>query len=365
VRSVRNLTAIGVVLTLLLLLGEPPAQADSVRDQEWYLGFLHIAQAHKVSQGEGIIVAVIDTGVNPAQPELAGNLLPGYDNMFGDNAWTDDDGHGTAMASLIAAHGKNSSDGALGIAPKAKIMPIRTAVTGDNNIFDVETGIPWAIDHGARVISMSFAATQSVPGLQSAITEALASDVVLVAGAGNRPEATQVGYPAAYPGVIAAAGVDQNGNHADVSVTGPEVVLSAPAVDIVAPHANGQYLSAFGTSDATAIIAGVAALVRSKYPRLSAAEVVHRLTATATDKGPPGRDDQYGYGIVNPVAALTADVPPLQQSPTATPSHPSAATTDTAAPASKAPVAVISIVIVLLVAAAAIGLVIARTRTRR
>jgi subtilisin family serine protease len=162
--------------------------------------------------------------------------------------------------------------------------------------------------------------------------------------------------------------VDQAGNHTDISVTGPEVVLSAPAVDIISPHSDGQYLTASGTSDATAIVSGVAALVRSKYPTMSAAEVVHRLTATATDKGPPGRDDQYGYGIVNPVAALTADVPPLPTSPTASPTHAQPAgspTANTAAPAQKAPTALIGILIALLVGAAAVGVVIARSRTRR
>jgi subtilisin family serine protease len=168
-----------------------------------------------------------------------------------------------------------------------------------------------------------------------------------------------VEFPAAYPGVVAVAGVDQNGNHADVSVTGPEVVLSAPAVDIVTPGRDLLYGSGTGTSPAAAIVAGVAALVRAKYPSLSAAEVVHRLTATAIDKGPPGRDDQYGYGIVNPVAALTADVPPLPNSPSAAPSKPSATTANTAAPPAKTSTVLVGVLVALLVAAGAVGLVIA------
>jgi subtilisin family serine protease len=120
-----------------------------------------------------------------------------------------------------------------------------------------------------------------------------------------------VAYPAAIPGVVAAAGVGRDGRHVDVSVTGPEVILAAPAVDIVSTGLDHGYRKGNGTSDATAIIAGAAALVRSKFPDLSAVEVVHRLTATADDKGPPGRDDEYGYGVLNIVKALTADVPPL------------------------------------------------------
>jgi subtilisin family serine protease len=115
--------------------------------------------------------------------------------------------------------------------------------------------------------------------------------------------------------------VDRNGNHAEVSVVGAHAVLAAPAVEIASTDTrlggNTGYRIGTGTSDATAIIAGAAALVRAKFPELSAAEVVHRLTATADDRGPPGRDDQYGYGIVNLVKALTAEVPPLQPSPTA------------------------------------------------
>jgi subtilisin family serine protease len=111
--------------------------------------------------------------------------------------------------------------------------------------------------------------------------------------------------------------VDEKGNHASFSVTGQEVMLAAPAVNVVTTGLNQGYSVASGTSDSTAIAAGAAALVRARYPNLSATEVIHRLTATATDKGPPGRDDEYGHGIVNLVAALTADVPPLTASPSA------------------------------------------------
>jgi type VII secretion-associated serine protease mycosin len=343
----------------------PPAWGDSVRDREWYLNFLHVPDAQKISRGEGVTVAVIDTGVNANQPELTNNLLPGYDDNLGLKGWSDDDGHGTAMASLIAAHGTNASDGALGIAPSAKVLPVKVGVSGsDINAAEVTPGISWAMDHGAKIMSLSLGGGNSRDE-NEAVSKALAADVVIVASVGNRPEATAVQFPAAYPGVVAVAGVDQNGNHADVSVTGPEVVLSAPAVDIVTPGRDLLYGSGAGTSAAAAIVAGVAALVRAKYPNLSAAEVVHRMTATAIDKGPPGRDDQYGYGIVNPVAALTADVPPLPASPSAGPTKPSATTTSTASPPSKTPILLVGVLVALLVAAGAVGFVIARARTRR
>ncbi|HKS98215.1 MAG TPA: S8 family serine peptidase [Rugosimonospora sp.] len=301
-----------------------PAYADSVRDSEWYLATLQIPESHKISQGEGIIVAVIDTGVNARQPELSGNVLVGADESRGfiGNGWQDSSGHGTAMASLIAAHGKNERDGALGIAPKAHILPVRAAASGNVLPEDVRKSIAWALQHHPKVICIASGGPQS-DLWKPALDAALASDVVLVGAVGNRNEgAKSVVWPAAYPGVIAAAGIDRAGQHADFSVTGPEVVLSAPAVDIVTPGRNGQYITGSGTSAATAIIAGAAALVRAKFPNLPAAEVVHRLEATATDAGPPGRDDQYGYGILNIVRALTADVPPLATSAQPSPTTP-------------------------------------------
>jgi LPXTG-motif cell wall-anchored protein len=176
--------------------------------------------------------------------------------------------------------------------------------------------------------------------------------------------------PAAMDGVLAVGAVDSNGNVAPVTVTGSEMVLSAPGVDVyTADNINHGYGIGTGTSDATAIVAGTAALVRSKYPSLSAKEVIHRLTATATDKGAPGRDDQYGYGIVNPVAALTADVKPESPSPAASnPTDPAAPTaSDQAAPVplpktgDSTGILVIALVVVGLLAAV-IGTTIVRRR---
>ena len=157
--------------------------------------------------------------------------------------------------------------------------------------------------------------------MKRAIERAVARNIVVVAGVGNMPQLPGWIYPAAYPGVVGAAGVDKDGNHAAISVVSPSAMLAAPAVGIVSTgiRTGGRngYRTGTGTSAATAIIAGAAALIRAKYPAMSATEVIHRLTATADDKGKPGRDNEYGYGVVNLVKALTADVPPLQ--PTTTP----------------------------------------------
>jgi subtilisin family serine protease len=226
--------------------------------------------------------------------------------------------------------------------------------------------VAWAAEHGAKVICFAAAGPLDEDQLRQAIRAAFARDVVVVAGVGNRPESYEVAFPARYEGVVAAAGVDRNGVHADVSVTGPAVVLSAPAVDIVSTDKGGGYSVGVGTSDATAIIAGAAALVRARYPNLSAPEVVHRLTATATDKGLPGRDDQYGYGIVNLVGALTADVPPLPSGAPSTATNPSPSASARAAPgAGHIPPALVIAVLTIVLAAGGVLVVLRRRRHGR
>jgi type VII secretion-associated serine protease mycosin len=300
-------------MLLLLLLIVQPAAADDIRDQQWHLATLGIPQAQKISQGDGVIVAVLDTGVDTKHAELAGAVLPG--KGFGEGNNTDGRfdpvGHGTAMAGLIAGRGLPNGGGVLGIAPKSTILPLQV-VRSDTGLAVPRLfaeGIDWAVDHGAKVINIS-ADTSEDPQVREAVERALRSDVVVVAAVGNAPAQTTIAFPARLPGVVAVGGTDRNGDHAAVSATGPEMMVAAPAVDIVSTSPAGQYTRDTGTSDATAIVSGVVALVRAKYPTLPAPEVVRRITATATDKGKPGRDPEFGYGIVNPVAALTAELPP-------------------------------------------------------
>jgi type VII secretion-associated serine protease mycosin len=302
------------------LVVAPAAVADSVREKQWHLGFLRVAEAHKLSTGNGVTVAVVDTGVKADHPDLVGNVLPGVDlTGAGTTGQLDTSGHGTAMAGLIAAHGHgaNGDDGALGIAPKAKILPVRISATDVGIPDKAVAGINAAVRAGAKVVSISLG-TGPFGELEKAITDALAADVVVVASTGNRPNDSFLQYPAGYPGVVAVGATDKAGNIAPVTVTGEQMTLAAPGVEIVSADGVGGYNIGTGTSPATAIVAGAAALVRSRYPDLPAKEVVHRLTATATDKGAPGRDAQYGFGVLNLVAALTADVKP--ETATASPS---------------------------------------------
>lgn len=282
-----------------------PACADETRDKQWHLGFLKIAEAHALSQGDGVTVAVIDSGIDASHPDLAGNVLPGVDYVQpGGDGLSDTTGHGTAMAGLIVGHGRGDS-GVLGIAPKAKAVSVREQI---DHKFDPSekyaAGIRWAIQHGVKVISFSISMGDTLR-LQNAVNEALAADIVFVAGIGNTDVTGDTGaFPARYPGVIAVGGVDKNGNHEPISVVDKGVVLSAPATEVWSTKMGGGYRSATGTSDSTAIVAGVVALVRAKYPQMSAKQVYDLLANTAIDKGAPGRDPEFGYGIVNPVVAL-------------------------------------------------------------
>jgi type VII secretion-associated serine protease mycosin len=304
----QRLTAAAFVGLLAVFTGLPVQ--DEIRAQQWHLDFLAIEQVHQVSTGEGVIVGVIDTGVDGGHPDLTGRLLPGLDLTYlkKPNALEDLDGHGTTMAGLIAANG-------LGIAPGATILPVRSHTDSTGDARDAADGIVWAVHNGATVLCLAFANPEPNDFLNDAVRFAIANDVVVIAAVGNSPNDTGLLYPAAYPGVVGAAGVDRDGNHADVSVISPAADLAAPAVDIMTPRSRTVFPNGYspgtGTSDATAIIAGVAALIRSKYPDLSAEDVINRMLVTADDRGAPGRDDEYGYGIVNPLAALTADIPPL------------------------------------------------------
>ncbi|GIG91676.1 S8 family serine peptidase [Plantactinospora endophytica] len=296
---------------LVALVGAPPAVADATRNRQWHLRALDVARAHQITQGAGVVVAVLDTGVRDHK-DLTGNVLTGVDVTGADtDGRQDTDGHGTAMAGLIAGHGHGSgnADGVLGIAPRAKVLPVRTVRTKFGAGADLPRAIREAVQRKAGVVSLSLSAGAG-ESLKQAVQEALAADVVLVAAAGNRPDDGFVGYPAAYPGVLAVGATGRDGKLAPISVTGDSVGLVAPGVDIASTSRTGAYQLSNGTSNSTAIVAGAVALVRAKYPDLSAAEVVHRLTATATDRGAKGRDPEYGHGALDLVEALTADVAP-------------------------------------------------------
>ncbi|WP_083972673.1 S8 family serine peptidase [Actinoplanes awajinensis] len=301
-----NLTAsIAAILTL-----PAPICRDLVRDSEWHLDFLKIKDAHAISTGAGIIVGLPDTGIHPHH-DISHNLIAGKNLIDTANSEDTDDenGHGTELAGLIVGHGHGTGEGILGIAPSAHLIPIKAYKTALPNSKLTE-GIALASEMGAQIINVS-AGTSPSRDLQAAIQAAKQADAVVVAASGNDTSTAKLSYPAALPGVLAVGAIDRTGKHAAFSISGPNISLCAPGDEIVTTGLDSGYRKARGTSAAAAIVSGAAALVRARFPGLSAREVVHRLTATATDIGAPGRDEQCGYGVLNIVKALTADVPPL------------------------------------------------------
>jgi subtilisin family serine protease len=228
------------------------------------------------------------------------------------------------MAAIVAAHGRGNR-GVLGIAPAAEILPVRVADSqAQGTDADLGDGVEWAVRNGADVINVS-AGAGPTPEIEDAVSDALKADIVVVAAIGNRPESAISDYPAVIDGVLAVGATGQDGEHASFSLDDRKVQICAPGEKIRTAQPKTGYVDSTGTSPATAIVSGAAALVRAKFPRLSAREVIHRLTATADDIGPPGRDKECGYGELNIVKALTADVPPLAGATAAATPTPSSA----------------------------------------
>ncbi|WP_345469655.1 S8 family serine peptidase [Actinoallomurus oryzae] len=261
------------------------------------------------TQGEGVTVAVLDSGVNGAMPEIAGALLPGGDTSGrGTDGRTDfhKTGHGTSMSVLIAGQGGGRTR-LVGIAPRSKILPVDVTggtITTDQLASPLAAGIRFAVDHGAQVINMSLAApaTAGCPSaVMSAIAYAVEHDVVLIAGAGNTGDTdNSAEFPAMCPGVLAVGATDKNSQPWKRTQAQDYVSVAAPGVDIptTGKNVNYYYPHSDGTSDSAALVSGAAALVRSANPTMPAREVVHRLIATALDVNTPGPDAQTGYGIV-------------------------------------------------------------------
>jgi subtilisin family serine protease len=335
--STRALAAWTLAACLLALCGLPlsagPALAGPVLagpgrlapgPGEWWFATWQVQRkVWPLSRGAGVTVAEVESGVQASIPDLRGVVLPGVDLTGGArNGDTDiqagEDGHGTAMAVMIAGQGRGT--GTVGIAPRAKILPVTVGGSGPRSVATAAAGIRYAAAHGAQVIDMPFgigvtSRARCDPVLQAAVAYAIGRDVVLIASAGNTNLFTGPDEPASCAGVLAVGGTEPDGTLWPDSTREPYVAVAAPADHMVYVGRDGRFTTTgAGTSFAAALTAGAAALIRSRYPHMPWYQVDQRLTGTATPAGHPVPGEGYGYGIVNPARAVNASAYPVRAS---------------------------------------------------
>ncbi|UFJ43096.1 S8 family peptidase [Brevibacillus humidisoli] len=274
------------------------------RRYQWNLPIIGMEEGWEISQGSSqVVVAVIDTGVDLRHPEFRGKLVDGYNVIADNNQPQDDNGHGTHVAGIISAR-TNNGNGIAGMSWNSKIMPVKAiGANGSGTAFDIAQGIQWATDHGADVINLSVGNYTPSAALRDACRYAYEHNVVLVAATGN-DATSQPGYPAAYPEVLGVSAIDHRTQLARFSNYGDYVDVVAPGVDIASTYIYNDYAALSGTSMACPHAAALAALVRSVQPAMKSADVMKLIRDSSVDLGSPGRDNWYGYGMINSGEAL-------------------------------------------------------------
>ncbi|UOX90927.1 type VII secretion-associated serine protease mycosin [Amycolatopsis sp. FBCC-B4732] len=333
----------------------PPAGAchdtepahPAVPAQPWAQQALSAERAWPHSRGAGVLVAVVDSGVDADQPQLSrpGKVLPGRDFYLAGAlpGAFDCVSHGTGVAGIISAD-PVPGIGFHGVAPDAAILPVRIS---DRDVGDqgeslridpqvVANGIRYAADQGAKVLNLSLAGHDDFPVIRDAVAYAVARDVLVVAAAGNAqkdPSGELPSYPAAYAGVLGVGAVDIDGARLSGSQIGPYVDIVAPGAKVLTTTRAGGHAYVDGTSFAAPFVSGTAALVRSAWPQLSAAEVAQRLEATASPARGGRGSHAFGAGLVDPYRAVTDGLDPAKPAllPAFVPQPPDRARLDQAA----------------------------------
>jgi subtilisin family serine protease len=289
----------------LYSLQENAAQDGTVRKQEevdapqYAISKLHLSEAHGLAKGDNVAVAVIDSGVDLSHPELQGIVADQFDALGSTVAA---DRHGTAIAGIIAAHGR-----LVGAAPAVHMLAVRAFTVSSNGTagttFNIVKGLDWAMSRGARVINMSFAGPAD-PLMQRATASARQKGAIMIAAAGNAGPQSPPLYPAADPSVIAVTATDAEDHLFSMANRGDYVAAAAPGVDILIAAPGDSYQISSGTSYAAAYASGIVALILERRPTLQPDAIKRILMTTAHSLGPKGRDDQFGAGLIDAYGAV-------------------------------------------------------------
>jgi subtilisin family serine protease len=283
----------------------PPAAAVGMGDPAQYaLAKLQMPQAHTLAKGDKVLIAVIDSGIDGAHPELAGMVVDAFDAIgTGDTVHK----HGTAIAGAIVAHAR-----LMGIAPGAQILAVRAFAplrgSSEGTTFAILKGLDWAAARGARIINMSFAGPRD-PAVARCLAAAREKGIVLIAAAGNAGPKSPPLYPAADPNVIAVTATDADDKLFHAANRGRHIAVAAPGVDLLLPALDSGYQVTSGTSFAAAEVSGAVALLLERKPDLDPEAVRRILMATARDLGPKGLDPEFGAGLVDAYQAILS-LPP-------------------------------------------------------
>jgi subtilisin family serine protease len=284
---------------------------------DWSLAAYKVPDQWKQTKGQGVKVAVLDTGIDTTHRDLA-TAIDAIEDFTGSRTGpVDHQGHGTHTAGTIAA--RQNGVGVIGVAPECRLLIGK--VLGDDGSGgpdSVAAGIHWAVGQGADIISMSLGSPQASPEIYAAIQAAAAAGKFIICAAGNDGDTgtDDIGYPARWSECVAVGAVDENGQVAFFSSRGPELAVAAPGVNILSTFLNGGYARLSGTSMATPFVAGVVALMLAKHratggktPLASVNDLREHLAKTADDAGPAGRDPAYGWGLIDPTKLLAEDDP--------------------------------------------------------
>lgn len=370
--------ALAALLAALLVTGTTAeAHQDTARDKQWHLQQLHLPEAWRISKGQGVLVAVLDTGVDDRHPDLRGAVVNGPDLTGSTRPRQRWGHHGTAMASLIAGRGHDGRHGVLGVAPAARVLSIRVTLENDDPLRGKQSaagrdalakGIRYAVDHGADIISMSLGggsgSWEGSAAEEEAVQYALERGAVLVASSGNDGDSTnRKNFPAAYPGVIAVGAVDRQLKVARFSNRQDYLSVVAPGTEIVSADGPDSYVIGDGTSSAAAMVAGIAALILAEHPGLSPLQV--RRAIERGTKGKGGHSRAYGHGVVNAALALKEAARLAEPSPLKANARPGAYFGGGPVPAAPASRMLIVLSLVLLAGTMGARVVVLHVRQRR